>query len=64
MDEKTTRIIRAKIYIAFAVIALVLLVVITGTTRRIALVAVAVYCLIMSYVNFRKAKEEDTDGEE
>ena len=48
MDEKTTRTIRAKVYIALAVIAVVLIFVITGTVRRIALAVAAVYSLIMS----------------
>ncbi len=61
MDEKTTRTIRAKVYIALAVIAVVLIFVITGTVRRIALAVAAVYSLIMSYVNFRKARQEDEE---
>ena len=61
MDEKTTRTIRAKVYIALAVIAVVLIFVITGTVRRIALAVAAVYSLVMSYVNFRKAKQEDEE---
>lgn len=61
MDEKTTRTIRAKVYIALTVIAVVLIFVITGTVRRIALAVAAVYSLIMSYVNFRKARQEDEE---
>lgn len=59
MDEKTTRTIRAKIYVVLAVIAVVLIFFITGTVRRIALAAAAVYSLVMAYVNLRKAKQED-----
>lgn len=63
MDERTTRTIRAKVYIAFAVIALILLFVFTGTVRRVAMAVLAVYCVIMAVVNFRKAKDED-DGKQ
>jgi Ca2+/Na+ antiporter len=59
MDEKTTRVVRARIYIAFAVIAAVMAVALTGTIRRVALAATAVYCVVMAVVNFRKAKDED-----
>ncbi len=63
MDEKTTRIIRGKVYIAFAVIALILVFVFTGTVRRLVMAGLAVYCAVMAAVNFRKAREED-DGKE
>ena len=63
MDDKTIRSVRAKVYIAFAVIALVLALMITGTTRRVVLVGVAVYSLVMSWVNFRKAKQENGNDE-
>jgi Ca2+/Na+ antiporter len=58
MDEKTTRTIRARVYIAFAVIALILVFVFTGTVRRAAMGILAVYCVIMAVVNFRKAKDD------
>ena len=60
MDEKTARTTRAKVYIAFAVLAVIMIPFIgTSLTRLIALAALAVYCLIMAYDNVRKAKEED-----
>jgi|GEM_PF-2154695 len=59
MDEKTTRTVRAKVYIAFAVIAVILAFVFTGTVRRAAMAILAVYCVVMAVVNFRKAKDED-----
>lgn len=59
MDEKTTRTVRAKVYIAFAVVSVVMAFILTGTIRRVALGACAVYCVIMALYNFRKAKDED-----
>ena len=59
MDEKTTRLTRAKIYVVFAVISVIVLFILTGTTRRILLAACAVYCLVMAWYNYRKAKDED-----
>ncbi|MBQ1674634.1 MAG: hypothetical protein II069_01150 [Oscillospiraceae bacterium] len=59
MDEKTTRIIRARVYVAFAVVAAVLAFVLTGTERRILLAICVVYCLAMSFYNYRKYKQDD-----
>ena len=59
MDEKTTRIIRARVYVAFAVVAAVLAFVLTGTERRILLAVCVVYCLAMSFYNYRKYKQDD-----
>ncbi len=59
MDEKTIRTTRAKVYIGFAVLSLILALILSGTPRRIALAACAVYSLIMAWWNFHKAKQED-----
>lgn len=59
MDEKTTRTIRSRVFVAFAVIAAVLAFVLTGTVRRVVLAACAVYCLVMAYYNHRKANEDE-----
>ena len=58
MDEKTTRIIRSRVYIAFAVVAVVMAFILTGTVRRVALAVCAVYCLGMAWYNYRKANED------
>ena len=58
MDEKTTRIIRSRVYIAFAVIAAVMAFVLTANTHRIAMAVLVVYCLGMAYYNYRKSKED------
>jgi uncharacterized membrane protein len=61
VDEKTTRAIRAKIYIAFAIVSLILVFVFSGTVQRVAMGILAVYCVVMAVVNFRKAKDEGDD---
>ena len=60
MDEKTTRIIRCRVYIGFAVVAVVMMAfVLTATTHRVAMGVLTAYCLGMAYYNYRKAKEEE-----
>ena len=59
MDEKTIRTNRAKMYIVFAIAAVVFFFLLSGTIRRVALAVCAVYCIGMAYYNFRKARDED-----
>ena len=58
MDEKTTRIIRSRVYVAFAVVAVIMAFILTGAVPRVALVVCAVYCLFMAWYNYRKANED------
>ena len=60
MSEKKIRTVRAWVYAALAVVAAVLMPIIgDSVVRLVALAVAAVYCLVMAWVNYRKAKNEE-----
>ena len=62
MREKKIRTTRAVFYVILAAVALILIPIIGDSTVRLAaLAAAAVYCLVMAFINFRKARQEEDE---
>ena len=61
MDEKTKLTIRAWTYVVYTAVAMVLTAVLSDMTIRVVLGGVAIYCLVMAVVNFRKSGKNDIE---